>query len=120
MNNSLNKKTHPIIGGLITGLFNGLLGAGGGMLAIPFLSRTLEPKKAHATCVAIIMPICISSALWYIFQGNVKISDAAPYIPWGVAGALVGTFVLRKLNNNVIKKLFSVFMLWAGIRMIWR
>lgn len=120
MNKALKKKTHPIIGGLITGLFNGLLGAGGGMLAIPFLSRTLEPRKAHATCVAIILPICTASALWYIFQGNVALSDAAPYIIWGVIGALIGTFVLRKLNNNIIRKLFAVFMLWAGIRMIWR
>lgn len=116
-----NKKNlHNIVGGLVTGLFNGLLGAGGGMLAIPFLSKRLEPKKAHATCVAIILLICISSAVGYILNGTVSISDVSPYILWGIIGSLIGTFLLRKLNNRIIKKSFALFMIWAGIRMIWR
>lgn len=120
MDNGKVKKTHSIIGGLVTGLFNGLLGAGGGMLAIPFLSKALEPKKAHATCVAIILPLCVASAIGYLFRGSVTFSDAMLYIPGGVVGALIGTFFLQKLSNNFIKKLFAIFMLWAGIRMIWR
>lgn len=90
------------------------------MLAIPFLSRGIEAKKAHATCVAIILPICIASAAAYFFQGVVTLQDAVPYLLWGVIGALIGTFILRKLSNNIVKKIFAVFILWAGIRLIWR
>ncbi len=116
-----NKKVNrPALGGLITGLFNGLLGAGGGMIAIPFLSKSIEPKKAHATCVAVILPMCISSALSYISSGAVSISDAAPYIAWGLIGAVFGTILLRKLSNDTIKRIFSLFMLWAAARLIFR
>ncbi|MCQ4021657.1 MULTISPECIES: sulfite exporter TauE/SafE family protein [unclassified Ruminococcus] len=108
------------VGGLATGFFNGLLGAGGGMIAVPFLSRTLEAKKAHATCVAIILPICVASAVGYLIRGAVAISDVMPYVLWGLLGAVIGTFLLKKLNNNIIRKIFAVFMLWAGIRLIWR
>ncbi|MGN0456261.1 MAG: sulfite exporter TauE/SafE family protein [Acutalibacteraceae bacterium] len=108
------------LGGIATGFFNGLLGAGGGMIAVPILSRRLEQKNAHATCIAVILPICIASAIGYLIRGTVKISDAAPYAVWGLIGAVIGTFLLKKLSNNVLRKIFAVFMLWAGIRLIWR
>ncbi len=114
------KKPHSVIGGIITGLINGLLGAGGGMIAIPFLSRVTEPKKAHATCVAIILPMCVSSAISYMSSSKVTLSDVAPYVIWGVIGALIGTVLLSKLSNVFIKKLFAVFMLWAAARLIFR
>lgn len=115
-----NNKLLTTAGGLATGFFNGLLGAGGGMIAVPILSRRLKAKEAHATCVAIILPICISSAVGYLMRGAVKIQDVAPYLLWGLPGAIAGTFLLKKLDNNIIRKIFAVFILWAGIRLIWR
>ncbi len=108
-------------GGLLTGFVNGLLGAGGGMLAVPILEKSdLEKKKAHASAVAVIMPLSLFSAVLYLINGSVTVSDAVKYIPWGLLGAAVGTFLLKKLPDKWIRRLFAVFMIWAGIRLFMR
>ena len=52
--------------GLVTGFANGLFGSGGGTLVVPGMQKFLkvEQHKAHATAIAIILPLTV-----YIFQG---------------------------------------------------
>lgn len=114
------KKYINLIIGLLSGVINGLLGAGGGMLAVPTLKSQTEAQKAHATTVAIIMPMCLVSSIWYLFAGRVTLKDALPYAPYGVIGAFIGAFLLTKLKAKWLRIIFSLFMIWAGIRMITR
>lgn len=111
-------KLSHIIGGVVTGTLNGLLGAGGGMVAVPILKRSVPQKKAHATSVCIIFPICLASAVMYIINGKVTYSDVSPYLLWGALGAALGTYFLRKINDRLLKKIFALVMLWAGIRLV--
>lgn len=105
--------------GLGVGLINGLLGAGGGMIAVPMLKAAgLEQKQAHANAVALIMPISIVSAASYILRGAVTIPDATPYLLPGMAGAALGTLVLSKISTPALRKIFALFMIWAGIRLL--
>lgn len=91
------------------------------MLAVPALQKCgLERKKAHANSVAVIMPLSLFSAVLYLINGNVTLSDALPFVPWGLIGAAVGTFLLRKLPDKWIRRLFAIFMIWAGIRLLMR
>ena len=107
------------IGGSVVGIVNGLLGAGGGMLAVPLLKRSgLTTKKSHSNAVGVILPLSIFSAILYLSSGRVKIMDAVPYIPGGLIGALIGTKLLKKIPANILKKLFAAFMIWAGIRLL--
>lgn len=117
MKKFIKKHINPIIG-LFSGIINGLLGAGGGMLAVPTLKTQIEPKKAHATTVAIIMPMCLVSSIWYLIAGRVTVRDALPYAPYGVIGAIIGAFFLTKIKANQLRIIFSLLMIWAGIRMI--
>ena len=78
--------------GAVTGAMNGLLGAGGGMVAVPVLKKQMEVKQAHATSIAIILPMSIASAVSYILNGSVKISDAVPYL-WGVFYRLISKYL---------------------------
>lgn len=114
------KKGLTVIGGLITGALNGLLGAGGGMVAVPILKRRLDTRLAHANSVCIILPISIVSAVNYMCSGRVSIPDAAPYMLWGVLGAILGTILLQKVSAVFLQKLFALLMLWAGFRMVFR
>ena len=66
-----------IFGG-ITGFLNGLLGAGGGMVAVPVLKKQMDTKEAHATSIAIIIPMSIFSATSYLLKGSVKKKSALP------------------------------------------
>ena len=120
MKKDKRKSVHPVIGGIITGLLSGLLGAGGGMIAVPFLTRRLDHKRAHATCVAVMLVICFSGAISYLSVGAVSIDDVMPLLPWGILGALIGSFLLKRLSNKLIRKIFAIFMLWAGLRLIFR
>ena len=115
------KKFLSYLGGLLAGVLNGLLGAGGGMIIVPMLVKSgLERKKAHATSVCIILPICIFSATMYLNAGSVTLSDSYPYLLWGVIGSVIGAWILPKINQNLLKKIFSILMLWASYRMLIR
>ena len=105
--------------GLAIGVVNGLLGAGGGMLAVPLLKKTgLEQKTAHSSAVAIILPISIVSAILYLTKDYVNLSDAIPYIPTGVIGAIMGTYFLKKISPVWLKRIFGFFMIYAGVRLL--
>ena len=106
--------------GILAGVLNGLLGAGGGMPVVPILQSKLDVQKSHATCVAIILPICIVSIVMYIVSGKVTFGDAAPFLIWGIIGSLIGTVFLSKLKPMIIRKIFAVLMLWAAYRLITR
>lgn len=113
------KHLFTILFGAATGFINGLLGAGGGMLAVPALKYNgLHTKAAHSTSVAVIWPLSLFSAIMYISSDAVKFSDALPFIPWGLGGAVTGTLFLKKISDKWITRIFSAFMVWAGIRLL--
>ncbi len=86
---------------------------------MPLLKKTgLSQKDAQANAIAIILPITLLSAAVYLLRSNVSISDALPYIPGGLLGAVIGTKLLKKLSNKWLCRIFGGFMLWAGIRLL--
>ena len=109
-----------IILGLFVGFVNGFLGAGGGMLLVPFiiLILSLDTKVAHATAILIILPICVASGVVYIIKGAFELNIFIPCLLGTVIGGVVGTFVLSKLKNEIITGIFSVIMIAAGVMMI--
>lgn len=105
--------------GFLVGVTNGFLGAGGGMLAVPLLkSRGLAQKQAHASAIAVIFPLTLVSAAVYLIGGKVSFADALPYLPTGAIGAVAGMLLLPHIPDKLLRKVFAVFMLWAGFRMI--
>ena len=115
----MKKKMKIAVGGFFIGIINGLLGAGGGMLAVPLLRNSgSDTQKSHAGAVAVILPISVLSAVLYLAGGKVKIGDALPYVPAGLVGAVLGGLLLVKIPQTVLRILFAGFMIWAGIRMM--
>ena len=109
--------TYPL--SAFTGVINSLLGAGGGMITVPLLKKTgFDQKNAQANAIAVILPITLLSSAVYLYNGYVNITDALPYIPGGLLGALIGTKLLNKLSNKWLKRIFGGFMLWAGLRLL--
>ncbi len=112
------KKSMLGAAGALVGIINILLGAGGGILAVPILKKNgLTQKQAQANAVAVILPLTIISFIIYIKKDYVNFFNAL----WiSVLGGLIGTFVFRKLSSAVLKRIFGAFMIWAGIRMLWK
>ncbi len=107
--------------GLAVGLVNGLLGAGGGMIAVPLLQKLgLDRKQAHANAVAVILPITVLSAALYLIKGYVSASDSFIFIPGGIIGSLLGTLIMRKISPKWLKRIFGGFMIYAGVRLLLR
>lgn len=116
----MNKKISSI-SGFLAGIINGLLGAGGGMIIVPMLSRAgLEQNKAHATSVCVILPICIFSTCVYLFSGRISLSETVPYIVWGLIGSIMGSYFLTKINPMLLKRIFGIILIWGAYRMIFR
>ncbi len=112
-------KIKKYVFGFLIGLINALFGAGGGMIAVPFLKKSgLSQKQAQATAICVILPLTVLSAAIYLIRGYFKLSDATPFILFGFPGALLGTILLSKMKNSLLQSVFSLFMLWAGFRLV--
>lgn len=106
--------------GVITGFANGLFGAGGGTLVVPAMEKFLdvETHKAHATAIAIILPLSILST--FIYGKGVDIDwKLVIYVSiGGVVGGYIGAKFLNKISSNSLHKIFGIFMIVAAVRMI--
>jgi len=59
------------VGGLLPGFLNGLLGTGGGILAVQQLKvRGCSPQEAHATALGLMLPLSALSLGAYWLQGE--------------------------------------------------
>lgn len=114
----MKKKLVVCILGLITGVVSGLLGAGGGMIAVPSLKKAgLNTKEAHSNAVAVILPIAVLSAVLYLIDGRMTVFEVVPFLPGGLVGAYLGTLILKKISPFWLVKIFGAFMVYLGVRM---
>ena len=106
--------------GLVIGFINGFMGAGGGMILVPILTLLLkmESKIAHSTAVFVIAPICLVSGVTYVIKGVVDWTILLPVAIGTLVGGVSGTFLLKKLKNDVINIIFWCVMIFAGVWML--
>ncbi|WP_081627924.1 sulfite exporter TauE/SafE family protein [Caldisalinibacter kiritimatiensis] len=106
--------------GLTTGIVNGLFGSGGGTIIVPALIFIigLEEHKAHATAISIILPLTLVSTIIYFRRGILRLDIALPVILGGVIGGFVGAKILNRIPNNILRKIFGIFMIIAAIKLV--
>ena len=109
-----------LAGGALTGIANGLFGGGGGMIAVPFLEKAAgyPPPCAHATAIAVILPASLVSGIVYLFGGFIRLCVLLPVALGVAAGGFFGAKLLPVLPEKTVSLLFALFMLAAGLRMI--
>lgn len=112
-----DKRNAALAGGM-AGLANGFFGGGGGMLLVPLLVSKcgLDQRKAFATSVAIILPLCILSSAIYLFRGNLDLYAALPYLAGGLLGGFVSGKVFKNLNMSWLRKAFVLLLLYGGVK----
>jgi hypothetical protein len=112
------KTIHKLLIGLCAGLLNGLFGSGGGVIAVPMLEHAkLEQRKCHATSVVLIFFLSLVSTVMYAFKDRLDYSAAFEFIPAGLIGAVVGAVVLKRIKNNLLRRIFGVVILISAVRM---
>ncbi len=116
------KKNLPLIGiGLAAGAVNGFFGGGAGLVLVPLLKRCtgLEVKKAHATSVAITFVLSLATFAVYLFGGAFRgIENIRYFVIASTAGGLLGGFALKKIPKKALKIIFSLFLIYSGVRML--
>lgn len=106
--------------GIISGFLNGLLGSGGGTIIVPALEivNKTETHKAHATAIAVILPLSLVSSAVYLLRGELH-WDSILYVAVGsIPGSILGASILKKLSSNFLNKLFGLVMISAAVRML--
>ena len=108
----------PAVAGGLAGVANGFFGGGGGMVLVPLLTGRcgLDQRRAFATSVAIILPLCVLSSVIYFFRGGLDLSAALPYLLGGLAGGWIGGRVFRRLNMDWHRRAFALLILYGGVR----
>lgn len=108
-----------ILMGVICGLLNGLFGSGGGVAAVPMLEAAdLEPKKSHATSVALIFLLSTATTISYLLGDKLDFGLAWQYIPYGIIGAVIGAVLLKKIPNSLLRRIFGGVILFAAFRIM--
>lgn len=116
----MKKKIKIYLVGIISGLCNGLFGSGGGTILVPAMNIFLktEQHRAHATAIAIILPLSIISSFFYVSKGLVDWNLTFKVILANVIGGYIGSKILTKFTDGTLKFIFGIFMVLAAIRMV--
>ena len=106
------------LAGAAAGVVNGFFGGGGGQVLVPMLAGKcgLDQRKAFATSVAVIAPLCALSAVVYWFRGQLDLALALPYLAGGLAGGFLGGKLFQKLSMTWLRRGFALLILYGGVK----
>ena len=116
-----------LILGSCTGFLAGLLGVGGGMLMVPFMTLLLSAKgmpavyvvkMAIATSLATICFTSIASVRAHHQRGAVLWPVAKLLAPGIVIGSLLGAQIAKALPAQVLAILFALFVSFSALQML--
>ena len=113
-----HSKWKYLLAGGAAGLTNGLFGGGGGSVLVPLLTRYcgLEQKRAFATSVAVILPLCCLSVTIYFFRGGLDVMTALPYLMGGTIGGWAGGKWFKGIRVNWLRRGFGLLLIYSGVR----
>lgn len=106
--------------GLTTGILSGLLGIGGGVVLVPMLVFILGilQHTAQGISMLVIIPTAIVS-IWHFHKDKLINYQAAFYMAAGaVIGALISANFAQYLPASELKRIFGIFVMYSGYRMI--
>ncbi len=116
-----------VVLGLCSGFLAGLLGIGGGMLMVPFLTIILTArafpevytvKMAVATSLATICFTSLSSVRAHHRRGAVLWPVARTLVPGILLGSFAGSMVAAALPSRIVGHLFAAFVAFAATQML--
>jgi uncharacterized membrane protein YfcA len=109
--------------GLLTGVFSGVFGVGGGVILVPILVLIFKyaPQTASGTSlVALLLPVGLLGVIEYYKVGKI----GPPHIYSGLViavGLFFGTFFGARFAAHlplaILQKCFAVFLIFIAIRL---
>lgn len=111
-------KWRYLLAGAAAGAANGFFGGGGGSVLVPMLTRVcgLDQRRAFATSVAVILPLCALSVVIYFMRGGLDFMAALPYLVGGTIGGWAGGKWFKGVQINWLKRAFGLLLIYGGVR----
>ena len=106
--------------GLLSGLLNGFLGAGGGMVLTLGL-RVAYPgqdRENMAIATASVMVLSFLSTILYLIGGHIGSSDVLPVILPALLGGALGSLLLGRIRHDLLDLLFGGMLLYSGVSLL--
>ena len=115
----LLSRMKEILVGIVSGIISGL-GMGGGTILITFLTCFLGISQivAQASNIIFFVPTSIIATIVNVRNNTLKWKVAIPLVISGVIGAAAGSIIANRLNTNVLKKAFAIFLIFIVIYQI--
>ncbi len=107
--------------GLMAGILSGMVGIGGGVVIVPALMyfAHVSQHEAQGTSLAVLlMPVGILAVYNYYSKGLVDVKSALIIGCTFVIGGFIGSKIAIAIDQNLLKKVFGVFMLLISLKMI--
>ena len=107
-----------LLAGGLAGAANGFFGGGGGSILVPVLTKycKLDQRRAFATSVAVILPLCALSAAIYLFRGGLDLTAALPYLIGGTVGGWAGGRWFRGVRMDWLRRAFGLLLIYGGVK----
>jgi len=109
------------LAGALAGAVNGLFGTGGGMVLVPLLTlfAHLKEDAVFPASVSIILPICLVSILFTVFQSDLPWKQALPYLAGSAIGGIFAGLWGRKIPVLWLHRGLGILIVWGGFRYLW-
>lgn len=104
------------IAGIITGAI-GAMGLGGGGVFLIYLTVFAQTPQIQAQGMNLIffIPSAMIAVIVYAKKKMIKTKMIIKFAGIGVLGALTGTWISGYVGNNLLSKLFAIFLVILGI-----
>jgi len=103
--------------GVLTGVYSGFLGLGGGFVLVPMLARVFgfPIKRAIGTSLIAIGVLSVPGSVAHWALGHVDVWLAAGLMVGVVPGALLGARVTAVANERHVRYGFAILLVVAGV-----
>ena len=108
-----------ILLGIVTGIIASVAGIGGGVLFVPIFNLLLgiDIKKSIGTSLFTIFFLSLSSGTSYLRKRVVDVKTGLIFELASIPGALVGAYLTTILPAVYLKVIFSLVLIYSGIKM---
>jgi uncharacterized protein len=106
--------------GMCTGILAGLLGVGGGVLIVPFLTLALSRSQhaSEATSLFVILPTSLAATYFLVRRGVGDLRTGLLIGIAGTSGSAAGSLVALQLRGTSLRLIFAGFMTLVAARLV--